>query len=232
MLEKHGTNSIEIVALSPAMKDGIVGKGFEENKVHVIPNGCDFELFDVPPGEGASFRASTPWLQSRPLVVYAGTIGLVNGISYLVKLAAAVADIDPDVRFLVVGDGREAGHVRALATDLGILNRSFFMMPPVPKRDVPRILAAATVTASLVIPNPALSENSANKFFDSLAASRPIAINHGGWMAQMISEHDVGLVLDPTDVDAGALSSCAAFAMHKMDSQRGQESQPFGKTEI
>jgi glycosyltransferase involved in cell wall biosynthesis len=41
--------------------------------------------------------------------------------------------------------------------------------------------------------------NSANKFFDALAAGRPIAVNHYGWLADLVRERGLGLVLDPSD---------------------------------
>jgi glycosyltransferase involved in cell wall biosynthesis len=42
--------------------------------------------------------------------------------------------------------------------------------------------------------------NSANKFFDALAAGRPVAINHQGWLADLVRQRSLGLVLDPVDV--------------------------------
>ena len=46
--------------------------------------------------------------------------------------------------------------------------------------------------------------NSANKFFDSLAAGKPIAINYDGWQADIIRRTGAGLVLDPMDIDKSA----------------------------
>jgi hypothetical protein len=45
-----------------------------------------------------------------------------------------------------------------------------------------------------------ISDNSANKFFDSLAAGRSIAINYGGWQAELLSSTRAGVVLDPVDI--------------------------------
>ena len=37
--------------------------------------------------------------------------------------------------------------------------------------------------------------NSANKFFDSLAAGKPILINHKGWQQSSIEKNNIGFVL-------------------------------------
>jgi glycosyltransferase involved in cell wall biosynthesis len=84
------------------------------------------------------------------------------------------------------------------------------MWPSVPKADLPVILAAATMSTSFVRPVRALWDNSANKFFDALAASRPIAVNYGGWQADLLRETGAGLVLDPHDADKAGVQLAEA----------------------
>ncbi len=193
-----------VVALSPDMKDGVVATGYPEDSVSVIPNSCDLKLFDVPSETGKRFRQQHAWLQDRPLVVYTGALGLVNGVEYLAQLAAAVAQYNPDVRFLAIGDGRERNKVRHVATELGVLNRNFFMLDSVPKKQMPAVLSAAHIATSTVIDRKPLWANSANKVFDALAARRPIAINHEGWLADMIRQTGCGLVLPVGDIKSAA----------------------------
>lgn len=192
-------NAAHVVALSDGMRDGVVAVGHPASRVTVIPNACDRELFDVGPAPGQEIRAKYGWLANRPLVLYTGTLGLINGVSYMVKIAAAALRIDSEVRFAVVGEGREEALVRSTAASLGVLDRNFFLLPPVAKATMPAWLSAADIATSFVIDKPVLWANSANKFFDSLAASRPVAINYGGWQASTLEESGAGLVLDRND---------------------------------
>jgi glycosyltransferase involved in cell wall biosynthesis len=194
----------QIVALSPGMKKGIARASIDENKIHVIPNAADVALFDVPESEGVSFRNQHAWLGHRALVVYVGTLGKANGVGYLVKLASVAKARDPEIRFLIVGDGKERAEIEALAKGLGVLGENLFMMASIPKKDVPRVLAAATMAASTFIDVPALWDNSANKVFDALAAGRPVAINYQGWQADFLRESGAGIVLKVDDIDASA----------------------------
>jgi len=197
-------NSQHIVALSEGMKEGVVGTGYPADRVTVIPNGSDLRLFRVPPGTGREFRRRHDWLGDRPLVVYTGTLGKVNGVDYLARLAAAVRKHDTEVRFLVVGSGCEERHVRRVAEELGVLGQNFFLQAPVPKHEIPAILSAADLATSTVIDHPHLWENSANKVFDALAAGRPVAINHEGALADMIRTSGCGLVLHPNEPESSA----------------------------
>jgi glycosyltransferase involved in cell wall biosynthesis len=197
-------NAAQVIAASPGIAKGVTGSGYPVEHVTTIPNGCDFDQFEVDPELGHRFRSSHNWLRDRPLVVYAGTLGKVNGVGYLVRIAEHLLQMGPDIRFLIVGTGREEEEVRSLAWRSGVLNKNFFMLPQVSKHEIPMVLSAASITTSTVIDNPALWNNSANKFFDALAASRPIAINHDGWLAEIVRENDIGLVLSPRDHEDAA----------------------------
>jgi glycosyltransferase involved in cell wall biosynthesis len=201
-LEKFAyQNAAQIVALSPGMRDGIVKTGYPTKRVHVIPNSADLKLFNVPPDIGVVFRQKYDWLRDRPLVVYAGTIGYSNGVYYLVKLASVVKEKDNDIRFIVVGEGKEELTVRRLAEKMGVLNNNFFMIGSMQKTEMPTILSAATIATSLVIDVKELWHNSANKFFDTLASGTPVAINYEGWQADILRETGAGIVLDAKDIN-------------------------------
>lgn len=204
-LEKFAyKNSDHVVALSPGMAEGVIKSGYPPDKVHVIPNSCDTDLFQVSQSEGKEFLNSHLKLQDGPLVLYAGTLGLINGVGYLVDIASAMLQIDTDVRFLIVGDGKEQDQIRRKAANAGVLGKNLWMLPPVPKAEMPRLLSAATICTSFVIDLPELWNNSANKFFDALAAGRPIMINHEGWQADLIRETGAGLVVPPDNADQSA----------------------------
>ncbi|HEX7117791.1 MAG TPA: glycosyltransferase family 4 protein [Longimicrobiales bacterium] len=197
-------NAAHIVALSPGMRDGIVRAGVPPGRVSVIPNSCDIELFGVDPAVGAGIRSRFAWLGDRPLVVYIGTLGVINGVGYLVRVAERVRQLDPEVRFVVIGSGMEAGRIRAEAEARGLLGTSLFLFDGIPKRDVPAWLSAADVATSLFVDLEPMWANSANKFFDALAAGRPVAINYGGWQAELLRETGAGLVLPAADHDLAA----------------------------
>jgi glycosyltransferase involved in cell wall biosynthesis len=201
--------SFAVVALSNDMADGVRAVGVT-GRVEVISNSCDNEAFGVGDDVGEQFRNDRDWLGDKPLVVYTGTLGMVNGVTYMVDLAAAYGSVEPDTRFLVVGDGAERQRVEDRALELGILGRNFFMEPAAAKKQMPAVLNAADISCSWVIPVLELEANSANKFFDTLAAGRPIAINHGGWQADTIQAHRLGVVLNAHD-PAGSATCLHAF---------------------
>tara|TARA_B110000305_G_scaffold201702_1_gene229612 strand:+ start:669 stop:1532 length:864 start_codon:yes stop_codon:yes gene_type:complete len=100
-------NSNSIIALSPEMKKGIVSKNINPNKIAIIPNSCDLKEFEFSERLAIDFRDKRPWLNNKPLLVYTGSFGRVNNLSYAVKLAKALIEQNSDVKILLIGDGIE-----------------------------------------------------------------------------------------------------------------------------
>ena len=196
--------SDSIIALSPEMARSITSR-FPGARVTVIPNSSDLSLFAAPDDdEVAAVRTGRPWLGDRPLLVYTGSLGAANGVGYLAHVAYALRSIAPEVRILLVGKGKGKDELEKLARQLGVWEKNLFVEPPVAKRDVPALLAAADMCASVFANVPALSANSPNKVFDAFAASRPVVINNGGWLAEVLRESGAGIAVPPDDPVTGA----------------------------
>lgn len=202
-------NASAVVALSPDMVRGVVAQGSKPEKVFLIPNASDTALLRLANSDGvAEFwrqRSLDPLVQN--IVVYTGTLGRVNKVSYLVDVAAASASLSSaeNTRFVVFGDGAEREEIIQYAEKLGVLGNNFFVFSPVKKSELALVLAGSKLSLSLVDNIPVLWGNSANKFFDAFAAGVPIGINHGGWQADVINEYCCGLVLE-TFPGAAAIS--------------------------
>lgn len=195
-LEKFAySNSEALIALSPGMKAGMVATGVSADRISVIPNGSDLDLrADAGDSARERIRADLGLSADDILVVYPGTLGQVNDVCYLVDLAAALRAITR-VKFLTVGDGREADKVRILAQERDVLGRNFFMLDRVPKSEMSGFFSAGDIIVSTVLPISELEANCANKIFDGFAAGRCVAINHGGWLDDLLRESRAGFRL-------------------------------------
>lgn len=205
-LEKSAyRNSTQIVALAPGMKEEIRKSGYRESDITVIPNGCDISLFDDSDAAARELRRQHDWLQQRPLLAYVGTIGRINAVDYLVDIAKALHRIDSDIRIVVVGAGVETARVKDKAERLAVLGRNFFMIGQVPKKEAAAWTRAATANIALVHgPRFIWKDATQNKFFDSLAAGRPVISNYDGWQAEVAEQAGAGVIVAHDDSEAAA----------------------------
>lgn len=201
-----------VVALSPGMKAGVVAVDGRPDVVSVVPNSSDVELFRVPADVGDDFRTQHPEIGGRPLVVYAGAFGRVNGFDYVLRLVEHAARLYPEICWVLCGQGSEKEWIIESATAKGLLGKNLLVLDPLPRRELARLLSAADILTSFFLPLPLMETNSANKFFDALAAGKPVALNYGGWQADILRETGAGLVLDANDPEKAAKQVADALA--------------------
>lgn len=192
------------LALESGIKDALVLAGVSEDAITVSPDGCDRSLFRVPADHGATLLETYSHLQGGPLVVYAGTLDAAHGVSYFVRIAAAVRSIDPSIRFVICGSGPTREDIRAEALHLGALEQNLWFMPPLPKQRMPELLSAATVSMSLFDRDQVGRLKSFSKMFDALAAGKPLVLNHHGAHVDLIESRGAGLILSSDDIETAA----------------------------
>lgn len=223
-------NAKRIVALAPGMGEHVVNTGYPEEHVTIIPNGSDLELFDVDDKVRQKVRVLHPWLGDNPLVLYSGALGLINGADYLAEIAAVCLEQAPDIRFALIGEGKEEKTIRRRAEELGVLDKNFFLLGAMPKKDVPAWHAAADITTALIHGPEVLWKHAVqNKFFDALAASRPIACNFRGWQSEIADEADAGIIIDYREPKGAAERLIRALRDRDWLRQAGKNARRLGE---
>ena len=182
-----------VIALSDGMKKGIIDAGCDKDKVFVIPNFSNIELFNKKNIKSSPFIREK-WLDNGPLLTYTGAFGMINGIEYLVDIAEQLVLLESDVKILLIGSGKEYDNIQGYAIQKKVLNRNLFLEHDIAKSELPQLLALTDLASNIVINVPEVWNNSANKFFDALASGTPILINGGGWQADLIRENNAGIV--------------------------------------
>jgi glycosyltransferase involved in cell wall biosynthesis len=188
-----------IVVLSEGAQRDLECRGIPAEKLALIPNAADLDVFR-PGVVDDGFRARHG-LEGRFVALYAGAIGRANGLDQLVDAAAALRTAgEPRVSIVVLGDGGERPRLERRVNELGLENIRF--LPPVPKDELAGIIGAADVTLTIFAPYPVLETNSPNKFFDSLAAGKPVVVNLDGWLRRLVEENDAGAWVPAGNPDA------------------------------
>lgn len=194
-----------IVALSPAMKEGIICKKINSKKIAVIPNSSDLKNFEYNKKSEFNFRRQRPWLKNNPLLVYAGTFGKINNVQYAVKLAEVLKKRNSNIKILLIGDGIDRDDLINQAKQKEVFEYNLFFENPLPKKEILSVFSSATMCANLVMDVKETWANSANKFFDTLAAGKPIFLNHGGWMQDLVKKKNCGLCMYGKSLDSVAI---------------------------
>ena len=199
-------NSKKIIALSNGMKDGIIKKGYPADQISVITNLSNtraYNRIDKTMDLGIKIDNYVPHPLDK-LVIYTGAFGHVNDVKYLINIAAVLKNINSKIKFIIAGEGVEKLNIFSMAKKLGVLDSSVFITDPLEKSKIPLLYSKASVVSSLFINLEELWNNSANKFFDGLAAGKPIMINYSGWQRLLLEKYNAGFYVPFDDHIKGA----------------------------
>ena len=197
MMEKSiYKRSSAIVALSPGMAEGIKKVLTVEKPIEVVPNGCDIDIFR-PDIDGALVRGRHRWTD-KLVMLHFGALGKTNGLDFVIDAADRLED-NPDVHFVLAGDGSLKKTFTKRIKRLGLNNIE--IMDAVPKEKLSELVAACDVAMVIFANFPILENNSANKFFDSLSAGKPILLNYSGWQRKILEENNAGFGCDLWNIE-------------------------------
>lgn len=186
-------NAEHIIALSPGMRKGVIRYKKELN-VSVIPNMSKVDFFSPRPVNqklNIEFGLSSNSFK----VIHFGTMGNVNGLENFVEAALlALKNQYNNIEFILVGSGKFKHQFREYKEINHIVNLKIYDRLTLDK--VSSLVNNCDVSYIGVSKYKILEDNSANKFFDSLAAGKPIIINFGGWLEEIIVNERCGLRVD------------------------------------
>jgi glycosyltransferase involved in cell wall biosynthesis len=182
----------QILINSPGFADHVMERGARH--VEILPNGADVAMFDLI-ADGVEFRTAHN-LVGKFIALYAGAHGLSNDLGILLEAANLLKD-RPEIVIVLLGDGKEKPTLQARASELGLTNVLF--VPPVPKLQMPDVLAASNACIAILKPIPLYATVYPNKVFDYMAAAKPVILAINGVIQQVIESARAGLSIPPGD---------------------------------
>jgi glycosyltransferase involved in cell wall biosynthesis len=205
-----------LIALAPGIQEGIERVGIPGDRITLIPNGCDLDLFTPSdePLDDARFGAPEEFR-----LCFTGAHGLMNGLDAVLDAAAELLRRgEPGIRFVLIGDGNQKERLLGRSRAQG-LDSIITWLPLVPKVQLARVLPRMDA-GMMILQNLRMIQygTSPNKFFDYIACGLPVLNNYPGWLAELINEHRCGIVVPPDDAVAFA-DACIRLRDHRDEAE-------------
>ena len=206
-----------VLVNADAVKDWLIGEGYDESKIVVIRNGVDLSRFDQP-ADSLQVRREFGLPDDVPLVTVVSRLNRMKGLEQFLEAAAAIRARVPEARFLIVGetapnDRPYLSVLTGLAERLGLSDRVVFAGL---RTDVPQLLASATVSVM-----PSLNEALSNVLLESMASGVPVVATRVGGTPEAIQDGVNGLLVEPGDPAALANAICHLLAQPELARRLG-----------
>jgi colanic acid biosynthesis glycosyl transferase WcaI len=164
-------------------------------KLRLFPNGVDIHRFSPePPDERLRERLR---LDGRPVLLYAGTHGIVAGLPCVLDAAILLRD---EAMVVFVGAGPAKPMIVARARKLGIENVRF--VDPVPLERMHSYYSLASAAIVTAVRSSAELGMRPAKLFPAFSCGVPVIYSGEGEGANLVKEIAAGIVVPPEDPEA------------------------------
>ena len=206
-------NADKLICISDDMKDFIVSKGVDADKIEVIYNwGYSDDVVDIP-WEENEFVKKYNLDREKFYAIYAGNIGKMQNVEIVVNAAKELQDRE-DIQFLIIGDGARREAIEEMAAGL----KNITMLPMQPSELATHIYSAAGVN---IIPLVAGGTKTAmpSKTGVVLSCGKPVVLcfDASERFVNTVYESKAGMVVHP---DKPTELSNAILMISEKDSKR------------
>jgi colanic acid biosynthesis glycosyl transferase WcaI len=184
-----------VVALTHAFKDDLVRRGVAAEKIFVVLNGVEPELYAPRPRDAV--LAAQTGIGDHFTVGYVGTHGMAHALGKVLEAAALLRD-EARIRFLFAGPGAERERLIAEAKRRGLANVVF--LDPQPKERMPEVWGLCDVALVHLRDLPEFAEVIPSKIFEAMGMGLPILIAAPcGEATRLVEDEGAGIAVAPED---------------------------------
>jgi glycosyltransferase involved in cell wall biosynthesis len=190
-----------IVVVTPAFKDRLIEDWrVPAEKISIVENGVEADVF-APAAANVTLELRKQLnAESRFLVSYIGTMGNAHGLETLLDSASQLQHQNPDVLFLLLGEGAEKDRIRSLAQSRGLANVQFLDQQP--REKIPAFISASDACLVLLKKTDVFKTVIPTKMLEFMSCARPVILGVDGQARQILEDAAAGIVIEPESSDA------------------------------
>ena len=181
-----------IVLVSDSSKEALAARGVPREKMSVIKNGVDLDLFHPQPRQNR-VRAEQK-LDDIFVVLYIGTMGMAHGLEVVLRAAEEMKE-DRKTVFLLVGEGARKEELKERGRSLPNVR----VLDSCPHAQVPEYIAASDLCLVHLRQSELFRTVLPSKMFEIMGCARPVLLGVEGEARATLEKAEAGVAFPPED---------------------------------
>jgi glycosyltransferase involved in cell wall biosynthesis len=173
-------NVDRIICLTRSDAEEIVHFGGPLEKIRLIPNAVDTELFK--PGQN----------REANLIVWVGRFMPEKGLKYLIEAARIVVKELKDVKFMLVGYGPSEANIMKLAFDYGLLNDNVYFTGQLDRNQIADNLSKASIAVL-----PSLKEGLPLSLLEAMSCGVAVVTSKIAGITEIVRDNYDAILVPP-----------------------------------
>ena len=183
----------QVISVTDAFKSNLICRGIDADKISVITNGSNNELFYFREKDKKLLEYLK--LQNKFIVGYIGTHGMAHSLDFIINSIAKIND--SEIHFLFIGDGAIKNDIVMLADRLKLTNITF--LDSISKEEVPLYLSICDISLAPLKNRKNFREVIPSKIFEASAMGKPTLLGVEGEAQKIVEKYNAGLCFIPED---------------------------------
>lgn len=194
IITKHFYYKIDkIICSSTSLRNRLLKLKIKKEKLTVIPNGVDTNLFKKIPNANYFDKYLTKITHKK--VLFVGRLDIQKGVEYLIKAIPIVIKNYSEVHFFILGNGYLEEKLKSLALTLNISNQITFLNN-VPLEKLPYVYSSADYLCL-----PSLHEGFPSTIVQALSIGLVIIASNVEGIPDVIKKNENGFIVEPGNVE-------------------------------
>lgn len=202
-----------VFTICHGLKDDLVARGIPAERIAIMPNGVDLELFGEPVSRDENLARDLGLASHAPVIGYIGSFYAYEGVDDLIAAMPLLRKTHPGARLLLVGAGPMDASWRAAAAALPEPDATIFA-GRVPHTEVERYYSLVDVLAYPRKAQRLTDLVTPLKPLEAMAQRRLVAASSVGGHRELITDGETGTLFAPDDPAA-----CAAALARLIDAK-------------
>lgn len=187
-----------VVVVTPAFRDFLVSRWqVPAEKISVVPNGVETRVFS--PRFAAHDLRESLGADGKFIASFIGTMGLAHGLNALIAAAERFQKTEPDVLFMLVGEGADRERITEIAQAKRLSNIRF--VPQQLREKIPDYIAASDACLVLLKKSEVFETVIPTKMLEFMSCAKPVILGVRGQARKMIEASQAGICIEPENVD-------------------------------
>jgi len=200
MIKWAATEADGLVTVSQALKDVLVDLGVATERIRVLRNGVNLGLF-CPRDRDAARKALG---LDELTLLFVGNLVTEKAHDLVISALPMLSSM----RLIIVGEGPQENHLRALARSLEVADRVTFL-GRMPHETLPEIYSAAD---ALVLASS--REGWPNVLLEAMACGTPVVASNVGGIPEVVAAPAAGVLMSERTAKGVAAGVQSLFARH------------------
>ncbi len=223
-----------VVVVTPAFEDHLVKHwNVPQEKISVVENGVETDLFTAAcdpqndlssPATSVALRKQLG-LDAKFVASYIGTMGMAHGLETVIDAASQLRRSNPEIAFLLVGEGAEKERITNLARECDLTNVHFVDQQP--RERIPDFIRASDACLVLLKNTEVFKTVIPTKMLEFMSCARPVILGVDGQARQILEEAGGGVAIPPENASALARTICDLAANPEAARELGQRGREY-----